>query len=375
MQLILHILNSKYNKIGLLLYANILNFNMTQFSQSPSQIARILRALEDQFQDAKSLLIVLHDNPDPDAIASGFALKTLAESLWKVRATMAHGGLLGRAENRTMASLLNIELKKINSVSFHKFDRIAVVDTFPGRGNVSLPKDLHVHVVFDHHASKNGSEVDLVIYNSKIGATATLLCELLIEAKIDLKTDLATAIAYAIRSETQELRREAHKRDVQTYLTVYPLSSLSRLGAISHPILSDVYFRELAIALSRACKYRNLMYIPLGYVESPEIISEMADFFLRRERISWSLAVGNYNESMYLSLRTNKRDGRAFRVIQKIVQNTTDAGGHDQFAGGRIIPQDAGAEAMMMLEEEIAERFANVLGVKKAHWKPLIAKL
>ncbi|MBN1480323.1 phosphoesterase [candidate division KSB1 bacterium] len=345
---------------------------MKKISQSPNKIKKVLNALEGQLCGGTSLLIVMHDNPDPDAIASGLALKTLAESYFGVQATLAHGGLLGRAENRTMASLLNIELTDIKHIDFQHYDRIALVDTFPGRGNVSLPEHIHIHIVFDHHASTNGAEADLVVYNSKVGATATLLCELLIEAQVDLKVDLATAIAYAIRSETQELRREANKRDVQAYLMVYPQSSFTKIGAIAHPILSDVYFRELAVALSRACRFRHLMYVPLGYVESPEIIAEMADFFLRRERISWALAVGNYQTSMYLSLRTNKKDGRAFRVIQKIVQNTINAGGHDQFAGGRIDPEDASAENMMLLEEQIRDRFAVILGIKKANWRPLL---
>lgn len=345
---------------------------MKKISQSPNKIKKVLSALEEQFCGGTSILIVMHDNPDPDAIASGLALKTLTESHFGIQAILTHGGLLGRAENRTMVSLLNIDITDIKKINFQQYDRIALVDTFPGRGNVSLPENVHINVVFDHHASTNGAEADLVVYNSKIGATVTLLCELLIEAQVDLKVDLATAITYAIRSETQELRREANKRDIQVYLTVYPQSSFAKIGAIAHPILSDVYFRELAVALSRACRFRHLMYIPLGYVESPEIIAEMADLFLRREHISWALAVGNYQSSMYLSLRTNKKDGRAFRVIQRIVQNTINAGGHDQFAGGRIDPEDTSAENMLLLEEQIRDRFAAVLEIKKANWKPLI---
>ena len=345
---------------------------MIKFSQSPSRIKAVLSALENQFINAKSVLIVLHDNPDPDAIASGFALAVLAESFGDVNATIAFGGLLGRAENRAMVSQLEIPLEQIQKIKFEKFDRIAMVDTQPGQGNNSLPCHVHTHIVFDHHASSSDIDADLVVYNSKLGATATLLTELLRVANIDLKVNLATAIAYAIRSETQELRREANKRDIQAYLSVYPACSLPKMGAITNPGLLDTYFHELAIALNRACRFRHLMYIPLGYVDSPEIIAEMADLFLRRERTSWVLAVGNVNGSMYLSLRTSNKDARAFRVVQRIVGDTTNAGGHNQFAGGRIDLEEAEPGDMLILEEDVRARFASVLGIKKANWKPLI---
>ena len=108
---------------------------------------------------------------------------------------------------------------------------------------------------------------------------------------------------------------------------------------------------------------------------SEEEAAEMADLFLRRERISWVLAAGNFNGSMYLSLRTIKKNARAFRVIQRIVQDNVNAGGHDQFAGGRIDPDNPNAEEMMLLEEEVRDRFADVLGLKKANWKPVVEKL
>ncbi len=348
---------------------------MRKFSQSPSRIKTVLSALEDQLHHAKSLLIVLHDNPDPDAIASGLALATLAENNCGTKATIAYGGLLGRAENRAMVSQLEIQLKKIEKINLNKFDCIAMVDTQPGQGNNSLPDNIRTNIVFDHHASSSDINADLVIYNSKIGATATMLCELLIASEIDFKVNLATAIAYAIRSETQELQREANKRDIQAYLTVYPLCSLPKMGAITSPTLVDGYFQELAVALTRACKFRQLMYIPLGYVSAPEIIAEMADLFLRRERTSWVLAVGNINGTMYLSLRTSKKKAKAFRIVQKIVQNTTNAGGHDQFAGGRIDLENADASEMMFLEDEVRTRFSTALGIKNASWKPLIEHL
>lgn len=330
-----------------------------------------MRALDSLFFESQKMLIVLHDNPDPDALAAGMALKTLCESRYNMNVVISHGGLINRAENRTMVSELSIPLTCFDDVDIHAFDRIAVVDTQPGRGNNALPATTHCHLVIDHHASMEMATADLIIYNKSIGATATLLGELLQATSIEIKSNLATAIAYAIRTETLELQREAGPRDIRMYLSVYPISSLHKIGAISWPKLPNSYYEMLSIALVRAQIFRYFVFIPIGEVVMPEIVAEMADLFLRRERVTWVLAMGFYNSHAYFSLRTSHYKGQAFRILQNILGDAKNAGGHDTFAGGRLaVNFDDGAAKDM--EKEIAERFASSLGYKDAGWKRLV---
>ena len=53
-----------------------------------------------------SLLILTHDHPDPDTIASAWALATLVERLHGIRSRLAYGGIIGRMENQMMVQLL-----------------------------------------------------------------------------------------------------------------------------------------------------------------------------------------------------------------------------------------------------------------------------
>src|SRR5512137_34892 len=53
-------------------------------------------------QGRKNLLVYMHDNPDPDAMAAAMGLKHLVESSTDLVATLALGGIVGRAENRAM---------------------------------------------------------------------------------------------------------------------------------------------------------------------------------------------------------------------------------------------------------------------------------
>ena len=51
----------------------------------------LTRGLE-RLQGRRDLLVYMHDNPDPDAMAAAMGLKHLVESTTELRATLALGG-------------------------------------------------------------------------------------------------------------------------------------------------------------------------------------------------------------------------------------------------------------------------------------------
>src|SRR5438477_7062031 len=94
------------------------------------RLARTMRIVEEvkaHFEGAESVLILLQDDPDPDAIASGLALRQV---LGRNRQTAPLGsfGRVTRPENITMVKLLEIEIEKITPHDIAQFDRTAVVD-------------------------------------------------------------------------------------------------------------------------------------------------------------------------------------------------------------------------------------------------------
>src|SRR5262245_366467 len=125
------------------------------------------------------LLILPHDNPDPDAMASAAALKYLVGTLLEKPAHIALGGIVGRAENRAMRTYLNIDLVPVSEVRFDDV-QVALVDTQPGRPNNSLPEGIVPHVVIDHHpASSVYPRCPSLYLRHNNGATSTILTEYL----------------------------------------------------------------------------------------------------------------------------------------------------------------------------------------------------
>ena len=102
----------------------------------------LIRFLRQQGRTLSPLLILTHDHPDPDAIASAWTLSYLAKRLSGVESRIVYGGMIGRVENQAMVRLLDIPVHPLRSRSdFRKFRAVALVDTQPCFGNNPFPKE------------------------------------------------------------------------------------------------------------------------------------------------------------------------------------------------------------------------------------------
>ena len=73
-----------------------------------------------------------------------------------------------------------------------------------------------------------------------------------------------------------------------------------------------------------------------GEVTQPDIIAEIADFFIRFDQVDWALAIGQFEGQLKLSLRAAGLGGRAGETLRMVVDGLGNAGGHDKRAGGMI---------------------------------------
>jgi len=95
---------------------------ITELSRSMTR-ARV-QQYQRYFADADRVLILLHNDPDPDALASGLALRNLLRRT-KTTAIIAAVQGVTRPENLRMANMLDIHVEQITTNDFAGFDRIA----------------------------------------------------------------------------------------------------------------------------------------------------------------------------------------------------------------------------------------------------------
>jgi nanoRNase/pAp phosphatase (c-di-AMP/oligoRNAs hydrolase) len=339
---------------------------------SEHPISEYMEKVDRLMKDANHLLIVVHTNPDPDAIATASALKYLVGKRYDVKTSIAFSGNIGRAENRAMLKELNIYLKQISKISWEKYDRIALVDTQPGSGNNMLPDNLKCDIVLDHHPPQNRVKAAFVLIEPDLGVLATMLIEWLMFLEYEIPPDLASALVYAINSESQHLIREVNQRDITAYLYVYIRSNLRKLARIMMPPLPRQYFLSISRALREAKTYRNLILAHLGDIDSADIVSEMADFLVRHARISWSLCTGRFKNQLIISIRSRNAKAKAGELARKLVENSKTVGGHGMFAGGYIDVTGMKKNDIDILENNLSKNFAQLLNYDNPEWKTLL---
>ncbi len=309
-----------------------------------SQVHKLLRIAN----GASSSLIVIQDIPDPDAIASGEALKKILDEKCGIESTIAHEGMVGRAENRGLLRYLGLKLEQISTLAPADFDLVATVDTQPQFGNNSLPPDTPCHIVIDHHHSDEPPAARFVDVRPSYGATSTILTQYLRQCGISADIRLATALLYGIRSDTQDLGRESTPADTEAYLFLYPQVNKTALSRIEHEGVPRAYFVSLHKALEESRVYGRALICFAGGSCVPEIVAELADLMQRLGEVDYVLCYGVCKDRITVSLRVGRRCGSAHKLMSEIVKGIGSGGGHETFAGGQIplmrtTPEEAGS--------------------------------
>jgi nanoRNase/pAp phosphatase (c-di-AMP/oligoRNAs hydrolase) len=318
-------------------------------------------------------LIYMHDNPDPDALAAAVGLKRLLEEGAGMRAALALGGIVGRAENRAMVDVLRIPLTPIEELTPSAFDFLAIVDSQPGTGNNSLPTDRPVDIVVDHHPARaESARAPWCDIRPHLGATSTIVFEYLRERKIPVDAPTATALFYALRTETRDLGRESTDAERAAYLYLVPLVDHQLLYRISHPKVSRQHFAALDRALRSAQVHGDVVAVNLGELSYPDLVAEVADLLLSFEGARFVFCGGRYGNKVFLSLRADASDARAGTLMRQLIGTAGAAGGHGTMAGGRLHAPVNNDEELRVALDALVRRFLQVSGRPATPGAPLV---
>ncbi|MBI3185746.1 MAG: DHH family phosphoesterase [Myxococcales bacterium] len=320
-------------------------------------------------------LILTHDNPDPDSLASAAALALLLERKTGLSCEVAFGGIIGRAENIAFVKVLGLPAIPVSEVVFEEHDLIGLVDTQPGQRNHSLPPRYAADVVIDHHPLREEGPVpEYADVGGDFGATSTLLVEYLRAARLEPSVELATALYYGIKADTRDLDRQTTQSDVDAYVWLIPRVDRELLSQIEHPDLPARYFALYHTAIERAKVYGAAVITDLGEVYSPDMVAEVADRMMHLEGMKWSLAHGSFRSQLYLSLRVNDRRMNAGRLVREICEpRGGSAGGHGSMAGARLALSGTRSQRTALRREVIGE-FLRAFGAERVRGVSLLSE-
>lgn len=287
------------------------------------------------------ILLVSHVNPDPDALASMLGLQALFEAKLPGRSiALTLDGIIARAENQAMVDLLGIPLVPVESAEAGPDAAVVMVDSQPHTGRRASEAATPL-VVLDHHETP-GSLAGVAFQEIRpdLGATSTMVTGYLLEQEVPVSRRLATALLYGIESEVLGYPREAGPADDGALVWLYPRADKDLLARIRNPKLPQSYFATFQQALANAFLYRDAVMCWCGPVTQPDIVSELADFFVRFDQVAWAVCAGEFEGQVKISARCDHIGGHCGDVLRAAVDGMGSAGGHDRRAGGAV-PLDA----------------------------------
>jgi nanoRNase/pAp phosphatase (c-di-AMP/oligoRNAs hydrolase) len=335
--------------------------------QERSRVRALFRYLEKHRKRLSPLLILTHDYPDPDAIATAYGLKYLAET-FGISARIVYRGVIGRMSNRAMVDVLKIPMFKLKPMDLRRYSNVALVDTQPDFGNNPFPPGKKARLVIDQHGTINRPNADFVMHDAACGATCVLIAQAILSTKRKIPQGVATAIAYGIITDTLDLFRAKKQSTIKTYLKILPFSNMRDLARIQNPVHQRQFFTTLQRAMEGARFGSGLVFSHLGSIKSPELVSQAADFLLACKDFHWCFVTGRFGRKLYLSLRSKPSKQDAGVVLRGIVRSPKDAGGHGSIAGGSVFLSGTDSSRKREgIEENLTKALKKQLRIRASH--------
>jgi nanoRNase/pAp phosphatase (c-di-AMP/oligoRNAs hydrolase) len=306
---------------------------VTELSRSLTR-ARV-QQYQRYFADADRVLILLHNDPDPDALASGLALRNL---LRRTKTTAIIGAMQGvtRPENLRMANMLDIHVEQITPASFGGFDRVATVDVQPHYFGGLLDR---ADLVIDHHPEQPGYSAVFKDIRADYGSTSTILTEHLRAVDVNISERTATAMLYAIKSDTLFFARHTNRVDLEAFTFLYPLADAALIRKMEGAEITLERLEYVTRASQSGILREQVFTAFLGDAPREDFIPYTADFFLQLEDVKWTILAGIVGTTLIVSVRNLGYSRNAGEFVKRWFADIGSAGGHRAMAKA-VVPFD-----------------------------------
>lgn len=285
------------------------------------------------------ITIQCHDNPDADALASGYGLYCYFQSKGKkVRLVYSGKNRIHKSNLRLMVEKLKLPVEYVpaaEGTETQVHGLLITVDCQYGAGNVTGLVGEAVAVV-DHH-QLDGEAVPMSVVNPNLGSCSTLVWKLLRDEAFDIDGNeaLSTALYYGLYTDTNQFSelynpldmdmREALKAD-RSLITLFRNSNLT--------------LKELEIAGIAMIRYSYNDDYEFAVIKAqpcdPNILGLISDFLLQVDAIKTCVVFNETGDGYKFSVRSCVREVNASELAAFLSEGIGSGGGHYEKAGGFI---------------------------------------
>lgn len=289
------------------------------------------------------ITIQCHDNPDADALASGYALSVYFKEAGKdVRLLYSGRNRIQKPNLCLMLRHLDIFAEYVERPEILLKDTpenrlpglLITVDCQYGAGNVTKIPAEYVAVI-DHHQIEI-PDMEMSEIKPELGSCSTLIWDMLRKEGFEIRdTKLGTALYYGLYSDTNQFAEIYNPLDMDMRDALPCEKSLIKLFRNSNLSLHEL---EIAgVALIRHIYNDDYHYaIIKSQPCDPNILGLISDFLLQVAEVYTCVVYNEWEEGFKFSVRSCIREVQANELAVFLSEGVGSGGGHHEKAGGFI---------------------------------------
>jgi nanoRNase/pAp phosphatase (c-di-AMP/oligoRNAs hydrolase) len=281
----------------------------------------------------KPFLTLIWGNPDPDAIASSYALTELVRE-HAASASIAYMGEFTRPENAAMVNILKIPMRKFSPPLAGEGTVVATVDAQPSFFH--LDGQVRFDVVIDHHPLTDLSSVRFSDVRPTYGSASTILTEYFQAGGARMTKKIATALFYGLKIDTGNLTRNVSDADVAAFRYLRVRTDENMVRTIELSQLPVETLDSFAVAIANKKLARDTAFAYLGTIPNPDMCVHVADFFIKLTGISWVVVACRSKERVVAVFRSDGFRKHAGRLAEALFADYGSAGGHRTMARAEL---------------------------------------
>ena len=298
------------------------------------------------------IVIQCHDNPDADALASGYGLYLYFKKAGKDPRFIYRGfNRVGKSNLMIMLSELEIPVRYEKEYD-HVPELLITVDCQYGQRNVTETKAQNVAIIDHHQVTVELPKMSEV--RSNIGSCSTVVWDMLREEGFDVNMDkkLATALYYGLFSDTNRFSEMSHPldRDMSDQLVIN--ESLIKTMSNSNISLGELLITGRAFLDSEFIESCNALFVEAEPCD-PCILGVISDFVLETDKVDVCVAYYESPLEIKFSVRSCTKEVHANELADFLAKDIGGGGGHLYKAGGMIRPEMISKSGKEVLRERL----------------------
>ena len=309
------------------------------------QEKKMIEGILGKIQKNSKIAIIMHDTPDPDALASAHGLQYLLKKKYGSSSDIFYGGEISHPENKAMINVLNLVAKPI--LEFYESDKYNLIALVDGtENNIKLKEDYKVDIVIDHHRTKVKDEDYQFVLNKPAGSCSTLIFDLLKQEGIELSkndTDkvISTTLLFGlIKDSNNLLSDDCIQLDFDAHKKLSTHADLAKIKEIQNYPLPEYFFQFSSKAIQEKSFIEiNGTYVSfIGYISPAkrDVLPYLSDMFMRRDGISTAVITAVVGDNIEASVRSTSVSLDVHTFCQKIFGK--EYAGGKRGSGGAKIP-------------------------------------